>query len=503
MQTAEPPHDDEHKISRSRRIIITGGRDELNLAEFPLTVLSRHVSPEDKVRVFEDRIRDQGSGELITRRLTVSADEKYGLPTPLDDDVIVGLIQLTKAANDFTDRTVCFSRYQLIELLGWPYSGQSFRRLDESLNRWLGVTLRYENAWWDKAAQSWVSEGFHMLDNLTLYHQDTIRRMRKAGRQTPLPFSSFSWNKVVFRSFQAENLKRLDLSLYFHLDLPASKRAYRFLDKRFYRCDKVAFDLRDFACEHIGLSRNHTAAKIKEKLQPAIEELEAVGFLEPLGRDERYVNIRRGEWKIVLVRKRPEPVKPARKVEAPNLFKPSELESGLIARGVTPVTAAELVGSYPAEHVETQVEVFDWLAAKQDRRVSKSPGGYLAESIRKDYAAPKGFESRAERERKQTQERERRRKAEEAKRRTEAEQQAREAAEQARIQGYLDSLTAEERAALQAEALANANPFFAQQYRRGKGNPESEARYLKLIIETHVSGILESHGDGGSHSGCG
>jgi hypothetical protein len=492
METAKPAHDNEHEPRKPPRVI--SGRDELNLAEFPLTVLSRHVSRNDKVRVFEDRIRDQGSGELITRRLTVSADETYGLPTPLDDDVIVGLIQITKAANNFTDRTVSFSRYQLIELLGWPYSGQSFRRVDESLNRWLGVTLRYENAWWDKSAQSWVSEGFHMLDNLTLYHQDTIRRMRKAGGQTPLPFSSFSWNKVVFRSFQAENLKRLDLSLYFHLNLAASKRAYRFLDKRFYRCGTLQFDLRDFACEHIGLSRNHTAAKIKEKLQPAIEELEAAGFLEPLDRTERYVNVCRGEWKIILVRKQLEPAKAPRKVEVSTLFKPSELESGLIARGVTPVTAAELVGAYPAEHIEDRIEVFDWLIAKQDKRVTRSPGGYLADSIRKSYARPKGFESKAEREKKRATEQERTRRAEEAKQRTEREQQAREEAEQGRIAAYLETLTADEREAIEAEAIEKAAPFFVQQLRRNTGSPETEARYLKLILDMHVSGILESQG---------
>ena len=62
-----------------------------------------------------------------------------------------------------------------------------------------------------------------------------------------------------------------------------------------------------------------------------------------------------------------------------------------------------------------------------------------------------------------------------------------------RIVTYLATLTAEEREALEAEALAKANPFFAQQLRRSKGNPEVEARYLKLIVDTHVSGILESH----------
>lgn len=488
METAEPAGDEDQEPRKLSRVI--SGRDELNLAEFPLTVLSRHVSPEDKVRVFEDRIRDQGSGELITRRLTVSADETYGLPTPLDDDVIVGLIQLTKAANNFTDRTVSFSRYQLIELLGWPYSGQSFRRLDESLNRWLGVTLRYENAWWDKSAQSWVSEGFHMLDNLTLYHQDTIRRMRKAGRQTPLPFSSFSWNKVVFRSFQAENLKRLDLSLYFHLNLPASKRAYRFLDKRFYRCSKLEFDLRDFACEHIGLSRNHTAAKLKEKLQPALDELEAAGFLEPLDRTERYVNVSRGEWKIILIRKHPEPAKPPRSIDASTLLKPSELESGLVARGVTPVTAAELVGAYPAEHIEARLEVFDWLIGKQDKRVTKSPAGYLADSIRKGYAPPKGFESKADRAKRTAAEEAKRRKAHEAKLRAEAEEKAREQAEAARIRSYIEALPPEGREQLEKDALANANPFFFGRYRDSKSEPETRARYLKLIVDTHVSGIL-------------
>lgn len=491
MKTSQPARDDEHEPRKPPRIV--SGRDELNLAEFPLTVLSRHVPRNDKVRVFEDCIRDQGSGELVTRRLTVSADETYGLPTPLDDDVIVGLIQITKAANNFTDRTVCFSRYQLIELLGWPYSGQSFRRVDESLNRWLGVTLRYENAWWDKSAQSWVSEGFHMLDNLTLYHQDTIRRMRKAGGQTPLPFSSFSWNKVVFRSFQAENLKRLDLSLYFHLNLPAAKRAYRFLDKRFYRSGTLQFDLRDFACEHIGLSRNHTAAKIKEKLQPAIEELEAAGFLEPLDRAERYVNVSRGEWKIILVRKKSECAKAPHKVEVSTLFKPSELESGLTARGVTPVTAGELVGAYPAEHIEARIEVFDWLIAKHDKRVTRSPGGYLADSIRKSYAAPKGFESKAEREKKRAAEEERTRRAQEAKQRAEREQQAREEAEQGRIAAYLEALTAAEREAIEAEALASANSFFVSRYRDPKSSAEAKARYLKLIVDTHVSGILKSH----------
>lgn len=35
-----------------------------------------------------------------------------------------------------------------------------------------------------------------------------------------------------------------------------------------------------------------------------------------------------------------------------------------------------------------------------------------------------------------------------------------------------------------------------QGYRRAKENPASEAMYRKLIVDTHVTGILEAQGTG-------
>src|SRR3954454_15176771 len=179
------------------------GRDELNLAEFPLAALASRLPPGQKTLVFQDVIRDQATGQNITRRLTVTASDRYGLPTSVDDDVIVGLIQLTKSHNNFADRTVRFSRYALVEVLGWPDSGQSYRRIEESLMRWLTVSLHYEKAWWDKESRSWVDEHFHILDNITLEDLETRRRRKAQGRpHGEHSLSSFSWNSVVFKSFR-------------------------------------------------------------------------------------------------------------------------------------------------------------------------------------------------------------------------------------------------------------------------------------------------------------
>ena len=122
---------------------------------------------------------------MSSRRLTISASDKFGLPTALDDEVILGLVQLSKADN-FANRQVQFSRYQLVHLLGWRDEGKSYTRLEESLKRWLGVTLYYENAWWDKCRKRWVDAHFHLLDNVTLYHRskrgERSAKMTTAGR---------------------------------------------------------------------------------------------------------------------------------------------------------------------------------------------------------------------------------------------------------------------------------------------------------------------------------
>ena len=158
-----------------------GWKDELNLAEFPIAALTDRIPDGQTTLVFEDRLERRDSPPIV-RRLTIMGTHKHGLPTSLDDEVLVGLIQLTKRRSNFTDARVQFSRYELIELLGWPQSGQSYRRIEEALHRWVGVVLMYENAWWDNVAKSWVDEQFHVLDNVTLYDRERWRTSARSGK---------------------------------------------------------------------------------------------------------------------------------------------------------------------------------------------------------------------------------------------------------------------------------------------------------------------------------
>jgi Replication initiator protein A len=276
------------------------GRDEMNLAEFPITLLTDRIPKEQTEAIYQDEIFDDRTGRTLARKLTIKAGG-YGLTTAADDEVILALIQITRQKNNFTQRKGEFSRLELIRMLDWPTHGASYDRIELSLDKWMSVYLKYENAWRDNKTKSWTSpgspEGFHIIDNYKLYDS------RTSGEQLDLLQSYIIWNEVIFESFQAGYLKPLDYDLCMGLRNSTAKRMYRFLDKRFHHKPDWTFDLRELAQAHIGLGRNYEGpAHLKRNLQPALIELEAVGFLEPLPIDQRFVKDGK-DWKIRLIQK--------------------------------------------------------------------------------------------------------------------------------------------------------------------------------------------------------
>ena len=58
------------------------------------------------------------------------------------------------------------------------------------------------------------------------------------------------------------------------------------------------------------MSRSYAPTELKRRLKPALEELERLGFLEPLSPEERYSYVKRGTWRIILIRGRHAPAEP-------------------------------------------------------------------------------------------------------------------------------------------------------------------------------------------------
>ena len=358
-------------------------RDELNFAEFPLASVSNSLPKGQKTLEFTDEIFDKARNQRVTRKLTITASDKYGLPTAMDDEVILGLIQLT-GKTDFADRKVFFTRYELLKLLNWSDDTRNYKRLAQSLNRWLGVTLYYDKSWWSKEEQSWVNEGFHILDHVAVLDQERQRRV--STRNKAAGKSSFVWNEVVFNSFKSGYLKQIDFEFYKRLDSAVSKRMYRFLDKRFYHRQTLEFDLRTFACEHIGLSKNYHNGELKRVLTPAILELEAQGYLRKIAPEQRFVRRAKGEWNVVFAQA-------GKQLASATSDDLPELGKALVDRGISRSSARSLVARIEEAKIREKIGLFDWLAAKQDPRVQKSPAGFLYRSITDDFSLPDDYVS--------------------------------------------------------------------------------------------------------------
>lgn len=353
----------------------TSYRDEMNFAEFPLALLGA-PAPGQKTIEFSDDIFDYKRDIWITRKLTISASDRSSLPTPRDEEVFLGLINLSHQ-NNFESREVFFTKGELVKLLGWSDDGRSYQRIDEALKKWASLTLYWEN-WWSKEEMAFIDRTFHILDNVDSISKERYRtKVANAGGNPRAGLSSFAWNSVIFSSFKSGYIKKLDLNFYKNLDTALSKKIYRFLDKRFYNEARIELKLHAFAFEHIGLSRSYHNSQIKRLLDPAIRELEAKGFLKPLDDAHRYIKEARGLWKIVFIR--------ARGGKVVELLPDNGLSKTLVERGVTQKVALELVRQYDNASIQKTIDSFDKLVSSNDKKISKNPAGFLVAAIRNDF----------------------------------------------------------------------------------------------------------------------
>lgn len=460
------------------------GVDELNLAEFPLAAISDRFWSGQKTVVFEDTVFCHEQRQHVPRKLTISGSDRYGLPTAKDDDILLACIQISKLG-DFASPEVRFSRYEILKLLRWADDTWNYQRVADSLRRWKGLTVYSDRAFYDHEQKSWVNRDFGIFDTLTIYRKEV-----QQGRNAP-GSSRFVWNEVMYRSFQAGYLKRLDWGLYTRLESPVAKRLYRFLDKRFYHGNRVEIDLQELAVQKVRLSSRYTISQWKRELLKGISELEECWDLRRTDDSKRFVKEGKGCWNVIFERKphRPKAISvseiPVASSAVLPASDPDSLVAALIKREIGPGAADDLVSSFPETSIRTMIELFDWY----NERGQERGAGFLVGAIKNPakISFPNGFESSESRQAKKLAEKSRIVAERELRTKRERDAAARENSRQEAFLAFWNGLPSVEQENYERQALELADPTKRTGYLRamGKGTNPVFEQYRMIILRDH------------------
>jgi len=213
------------------------GKDEMNLAEFPLTKLGSRDTRD--VLEFTSYALDHHK-RPYQQQWIVRGATGLGLPNELGDRVIPALISLN-AQQKFTSRKVYFSKYQLLRLMKLDPEGQNSEVLELALKQLAGITIESKRAFYDKDKQKRLTslEAFHLIEKLWFRKHETDKTVLRA--ETAQGY--IVWGSEIWNSLRAGYIKNLDLDFYYSLPSPLARRLYRFLDKRMHYTDTVELDI--------------------------------------------------------------------------------------------------------------------------------------------------------------------------------------------------------------------------------------------------------------------
>ena len=475
---------------------VTKGADELNFAEFPICCFSSNPTQRSGDMVtFEDEVPDPlNPGKTVVRRLQIipaSKADPLGPLTPDDDWVLFGLIQLAKLQN--WPKLLRFTRYQLLKLLGWQTNARDYQKLHDSLLRLKAYQFRYYNGFFDAKARSFVTVAFDLFTKVSIYEQENSRTRPKPNvHQDTFVFAAsyVVWSDEIHQQFANRGVKGINFDFAKSLARPLTRRLFRFLDKNFHWRDRLEYELDPFATAHLGLATGQEFRDLKRTVDPAVKELEDLGFLKCLSEKERYVRLRRSpaelrelteknqatgkrkprrfKYRIVFDKGHFDATAHEEIIETEQRKKESPLKTraqSLINRGVSEDQALKLVQAYPDAVIQHQMEVVDWME-ETGMEFKSSKGACLRDRIvnHDQRSDPQGLLKRAELQAAKAAKKEARAKLEAERLAKEAAEKAAEEAFKAGFLAWWEALGADGQATVDAEIRGLDLSSFARRY---------------------------------------
>jgi len=259
------------KSSQPYKPEIPKSKYEFNLAEFPVTVLSKRIPMDLKVIEYEDTIAGKG-GEIVSRKWTVSPSVQYSFGTTEALGILFELFQIWKEQR-FESPIIRFgSLYNLIKRLGLDENtATNYERLRKNLNALVGITIEAKNAFWDNEKKVYVDATFHLFDRLYLARESR-------NEQKTFPFAYIEASRELWGSIESNalmNIKGVNSKLFRSLT-PTEQRLGLYLAKMLHKKTEYRRDVKTLAHQLPILAEKYKHTK--EQLTKACDGLIEKGW---------------------------------------------------------------------------------------------------------------------------------------------------------------------------------------------------------------------------------
>lgn len=244
---------------------------EFNLAEFPVTILSKRFPDDLKVIEYQDTIVGK-DGRVVPRKWKVAPSAEYGFGSNKALAILFELFQLWKEQG-FETPTIRFgSIYNLIKRIGLEDASPNYERLRRDLNAFVGITIEAKNAFWDNERKAYIDQTFHLFERVRFYQKEA------SGKQQVFPFACIEASKELWGSIEANallTLRQVD-GKFFHSLTPTEQRLALYLGKMLHSATEHWRDALQLARQLPILAKNYK--DVKKQLTKACDGLLAKEF---------------------------------------------------------------------------------------------------------------------------------------------------------------------------------------------------------------------------------
>lgn len=335
-------------------------------------------------------------GKKVEAKVTIAPSTAFRLPVTSDQDKYFALQKIIndlKQKNGEVTNPIAFSSAELLRLLGKRIkTGKNYEDISEWLDVMTTTTVISEGAVYLAGKKKFAKDRFHVFERAISYGQE-------------LPDGSVADKNYIWLSpWQLENINQnyllpVDFDTYKELKNHIAKALVPLLQIWLYASrDAGSFEKRyDEICQMLDLRQYSALSKIKEKLGPALDELQQHGYLaawavEPTNNKKHYKVVLWPGAKFQANARRLTPVEQGREVatvlpfedelaaapEPAPVTPPDPLLGELTRRGILQDAAQALLVTLAAgQPVLDQLEYADWLIAQGGKKFRNPPGFYL------------------------------------------------------------------------------------------------------------------------------